>query len=532
MQFKRQGGELYATCPFHTDGKRPNFRVNIEKNTWFCDVCGEGGGAVEFIAKKQGRDKNEVFKELIAKEQGSAPSSGERIVATYDYHDRMGNLVYQVCRYYPKTFRQRRPNGSGGWEWNMQGVERVLYRLQDVQKKKFIWIVEGEKDAETLQGIGMAATCNVGGAGKWHDAYSECLKGKDVVLCGDNDDAGRKHMEKVLASVEPHANSVRRIEFPADFKDISDFASTFPNTAAFAEALAKLMDAAPVMIKGGALPIKSMAELEAAYIEDVTNSKTQLVKLSDWIPSLGCVRPLVRGELVSLVGDTGTCKTYILQNIALACRVPTLLFELELPDSLTFERFVSICSHTSGNEVYSAYSQGNRMDYADISHVYTCTRSGLTVGEMETIINRSELRMGVRPTLVLVDYIQLVSGMGKSRYERMSAIAEQLKAMAKNTGTVVILASQVGRDKETPEIGLHDAKDSGSIENSSGLVLGMWRDEHEPEIINLKVLKNTKGRPTSIIQCKIDSPSMRIVEKSRIDDDDVPKQKQQKVSNL
>lgn len=508
MTFKKQGGELYSTCPFHQDGKRPNFRVNIEKNSWFCDVCGEGGGVVEFIAKKEGRDKKEVFKELIAKQSQTPPQQQQsKIVATYDYTDRFGNLIYQVCRFEPKTFRQRRPDGKGGWLWNLEGVERVLYRLPEIQRpqNKWVWILEGEKDVETIRSIGMAATCNVGGAGKWAEAYSQCLKGKDVILCGDNDDAGKKHMAKVLEGLEAHANSVRKIDLPADFKDVSDFASTHASKDTLRDALVDLIDRAQVMLKGAALPIKSMAELEVEYISEVENSKNKAVDLSRWLPSLRCVRPLVRGELVSIIGDTGTCKTYVLQNIALACQVPTLLFELELPDSLTFERFVGMGHRKSGREVFQSYESNERLDHSFASHVYTCTKSGLNPVDIESIISKSELRIGQRPTLVLVDYIQLVSGLGKSRYERVSSIAEQMKVIAKATSTVIILASQISRDKERkkPDINLHDAKDSGSIENSSGVVLGMWRDGSDSQLLKLRVLKNTKGTRSEPITCSI-----------------------------
>ena len=52
---------------------------------------------------------------------GSAKRSaeGKRIVCTYDYTDEAGELVLQVCRLAPKGFRQRRPDGNGGWNWSL-----------------------------------------------------------------------------------------------------------------------------------------------------------------------------------------------------------------------------------------------------------------------------------------------------------------------------------------------------------------------------------------------------------------------------
>ena len=522
FELKRIGNEWYAKCPFHNDGKRPNFRVNPDKNTWYCDVCGEGGGVVELIARKERRDKREVYRELAAK--NIPPQPQQRVVATYDYYDALGNLRYQVCRMDPKSFRQRHPDGRGGWVWNMEGVERILYRLPELLKPtvKYVWIVEGEKDVETLRSLKQTATCNVGGAGKWVEAYSAVLNGKNVILCGDNDDPGRKHMQQVMESLEAHAGSIRLITVPAPFKDITDWRDGVRDTGKFTELLVTAIDAAPVMLRGGMLPVKTMAELEADYAQHVKDSKTGSVDLGRWIPSLKCVRPLVPGELVSVVGDTGTCKTYVLQHIAYCCNVPTLLFELELPDSLTFERFVAIARKRPARDVYEDYGSGRQAEYADLNHIFTCGKSRITPDEIEAIILKSELKMGVRPTLVLVDYIQLVKGTGQSRYEKVSSVAEQLKVVAKSTGTVVVMASQVGRDKDSPEIHLHDAKDSGSIENSSGVVIGIWRDENKPEVLNVKVIKNTKGRISQTIPCIIDTTCMRIVEQALISDEDVP----------
>ena len=51
----------------------------------------------------------------------------------------------------------------------MQGVERVLYRLPEVLAAGEVWVVEGEKDADSLAALGIVATCNAGGAGKWSE---------------------------------------------------------------------------------------------------------------------------------------------------------------------------------------------------------------------------------------------------------------------------------------------------------------------------------------------------------------------------
>src|SRR5690606_6029986 len=125
-------------------------------------------------------------------------SCGE-VVKEYDYEDENGELRFQVCRLEPKDFRHRRPDGSGGWTWNMRGVELVPYRLPELiaaTAGETVHVVEGEKDADGLAELGLVATCNPGGAGKWREEYCKYFRGKNVVVLPDNDDAGWKHAVK------------------------------------------------------------------------------------------------------------------------------------------------------------------------------------------------------------------------------------------------------------------------------------------------------------------------------------------------
>src|SRR5262245_61385785 len=92
------------------------------------------------------------------------------INATYEYNDVDGQLLFQVVRYQPKDFKQRRPDGQGAWIWNLDGGHPVLYRLPELSTadpSKPVLIPEGEKDVETLRALGLVGTTNPGGAGKW-----------------------------------------------------------------------------------------------------------------------------------------------------------------------------------------------------------------------------------------------------------------------------------------------------------------------------------------------------------------------------
>jgi replicative DNA helicase len=248
------------------------------------------------------------------------------------------------------------------------------------------------------------------------------------------------------------------------------------------------------------------------YVNRVTATAETGINFAKWLPSFGPkIRPLLPGDLAVLLSDTGVGKTTILANVAYSQKPhPVLFFELELTPEDMCERFIAHDLQRSGRQIESDVQDGKRHNVDRWGNIYTCPQSKITIDEMEDIINKSELVIGQRPKLVLIDYIGLISGRDNKRYERMSNIAEGLKVMAKNTGTVVMLSSQIHRDKERRDISLHDAKDSGSIEASAQLVLGAWR----PAInqINIKLLKCTKSAVGLTIECSFDGDSQTIRE--------------------
>ena len=139
-------------------------------------------------------------------------SSFHEPATAYDYRDENGALLYQVLRFIPKDFKQRQPDGKGGWIWNLQGVRRVLYRLPELIKAKLqglrIFIVEGEKDADRLARLGQAATTNSGGAGKWREEFPGVFEGLNVSVIADNDAPGLEHAQGVAAVLSNVAASV------------------------------------------------------------------------------------------------------------------------------------------------------------------------------------------------------------------------------------------------------------------------------------------------------------------------------------
>src|SRR5713226_5221074 len=139
---------------------------------------------------------------------------GRRLIAEYDYCDEKGELLFQVVRFEPKDFRQRRPDGNGGWTWKLNDVRRVLYHLPDLISAHSVIVCEGEKDCETARAMGLIATCNPHGAGKWRSEYVESLRGKRVSVIADADEPGRKHARQMGASLYGKVESLKVMELP------------------------------------------------------------------------------------------------------------------------------------------------------------------------------------------------------------------------------------------------------------------------------------------------------------------------------
>jgi putative DNA primase/helicase len=204
-------------------GRNGSLAVEIagaRRGQWYDHENKLGGGALDLVRRCTGLSGRAAAEGAatefgIAVEQQSRPKQ-RRIVATYDYRDEAGALLFQVVRYAPKTFRQRRPDGSGGWSWRVRGIRQVPYRLPELlaERDAPVFIVEGEKDADRLARLGLVATCNAGGANTWPDAVNRFFEGRTVYILPDNDAAGRSHAEKVAAALHGIADSVRIVFLP------------------------------------------------------------------------------------------------------------------------------------------------------------------------------------------------------------------------------------------------------------------------------------------------------------------------------
>jgi hypothetical protein len=166
---------------------------------------------------------------------GNGYASGEREwgreAVNYVYRDAIGQPYLRVVRTSAKQFPQFHWE-NGRWVKGKPNGLKILYRLPELlaaAPDASIWVCEGEKDADNVAALGLVATTNPEGAGKWVSELAKWLAGKQRVnILEDNDAAGRAHAAKVASTLYGIVPDVRIVSFPElpEHGDVSDWLAT------------------------------------------------------------------------------------------------------------------------------------------------------------------------------------------------------------------------------------------------------------------------------------------------------------------
>jgi putative DNA primase/helicase len=234
------GRTWYARCPVHED-RHPSLFLWVSKKDGALMARCQASYSCKWsaIVAALGTQPRDWFP---PRDDSMRETTRPKIVATYDYRDEHGGLAYQVVRFEPKSFRQRRPalptdrpeTVHNGWVWNVEGIPRVLYRLSELLANDSpVLVVEGEKDVEALRNLGFTATTNAGGSGAWQLDLACWLADRRVAVIPDNDEQGLRWAVQVLGScVFFGARSVRLVSLPGlkIHGDVSDWLFQLPYT--------------------------------------------------------------------------------------------------------------------------------------------------------------------------------------------------------------------------------------------------------------------------------------------------------------
>lgn len=401
---RRGAGEFVGLSPFRADGSPDSFTVNDTKELAHDFATGETWDCFKFVQKIQGIDFPEAVKALAARAgitiagassgkpkqrpadsgggaergvsdaRGDEPPHGEpaakrkrrEIVKSYDYTDAKGAPLYQVVRFEPKSFAQRRPSpdGDGAWVWGLDfrdadgnplkfmrkgpgadwqrfdpekyqnwhytdeksfagdNVVHGLFNMPEIasmlelkpEERPTFHLMEGEKDALLLNGWGFVATTNSGGAKHWAQRHADLFAGCEVVIHQDNDEAGRARTEKVAPTLRKAGATVRVCDLAnwwpggagmPDKADISDWAAAGGTTEKLYGVLEQLPEwtPAPYRSKYGAVDWSDQYQPGVRY--------EYLIK---------GVIPM--GEPVLIIGRTQSGKSFETIDMAMHIAVP------------------------------------------------------------------------------------------------------------------------------------------------------------------------------------------------------------------
>lgn len=500
--------EWRGPCPVHK-GKDPNFAVNAETGYSYChSQCGRGWDLLSLEIELTGLDfpqaKDQVW-ELLGRPK--VPWEERNTEALYDYTDLDGKLLYQVVRNFGKEFKQRRPDGNGGWHWNIHGVDVVPYRLPKFAAAEFIAVCEGEKDVLTLERLGMVATCNNAGAGHFKAQLAPYFNGKHVAIFPDNDQAGRAHALKVAEILAPVAKSLKVVELPClpAKGDVSDWVNAGGSLDALRELYRRAQPWTPEWQFAVDVPAES--EKYVRTIEQDVESAGGITAWWDLDKFAGLPTPFPKltwtlsggmrnGEVYVIGANQGAGKTSLALQFALASLKQgfgVLVFSMEMGWRAIFQRLCSIEAHVDLAAFREAQRQHRECaeDRLQLSRatgeisawrLLVSTKPAITpdfiVAETERLAKRSAV------DLVIVDHMQLCGADQGTRgdYEKFTSISRAMKQTAVEMDIPLLLNSQTSRAnarERRDELDVSDLRGSGAIEEDAAAVFLLFDDRED-----------------------------------------------------
>ena len=298
-------------CPAHDDTQASLSITPDDANQKILLHC-HAGCSVNQIVAAMGLE----IRDLFYSKNGNSRKSQKEIVATYDYIDESGKFLFQVVRYNPKDFRQRRRDGNT-WKWNMQGVRRVLYNLPAIMQSQEILLVAGEKDVTTAKQLQfIATTAPMGeGKGKWRQEYSEILQGKDVIIIGDYDETGKQDVIQKIQSLTPFVKSLKAIYKMPGVKphgDLTDWVN-LDRKANNHEALQEIIKNTPY-VKTPEKPLPSWCFWEPSYFREELHYKINVIQYLNFLSSTLSYRIFLKRNIPVVVAETASGFSYCIQR--------------------------------------------------------------------------------------------------------------------------------------------------------------------------------------------------------------------------
>jgi AAA domain len=292
----------------------------------------------------------------------------------YVRHDRGGD-------FYEET-KDRTP--ANGWNTlvTLGAIEHGLYNfpeiVQEMSKpegeRRTIWVAEGEKDCATLSALGLVATTNSGGAKHWNPRHAEHLRGANVVVAIDNDEAGCDRGRAVATSLQGVASRVRVLDLKdhwADIGDKDDVTDWLSRGGGTPDKLKEIVEQLPDWVDRPAAD--GVAAPAALRILSLFDQQGRVIKERDWL-----IRDWIpRGVVTGLYGDGAVGKTLLSMQLQSSTALVSgswmgLLIDRQIPS-------LGVYCEDDEEELMRRYrdiNKGYHIDFAHLSGAFFLPRLG------------------------------------------------------------------------------------------------------------------------------------------------------------
>jgi AAA domain/Toprim-like len=460
-----------------------------------------------------------IERALMAAVQGQRVERRKgRLIATHDYVEANGTLVYQVLRYeQPKGFLQRRPDGRGGWILKLDGVRRVLYRLPELLKYPdgTVFVCEGEKDVDRVAALGHCATTVAHGT--WTDDCVKALAGRHIIVLEDNDKAGRKKAREAAELLHGVAADVRVVSLPglAEKEDVSDWLDASRlNTV---DELLKISFDTPLWTPG----TEADQDKDADARQDDADTKEQTkpdgprshqattsmerLKTMKFEPIKYVVPGIIVEGLTLIAGKPKIGKSWLLLHAAIAvARSGFTLGEIHCPEGDVL--YCALEDNLRRLQSRGIKLLGHSQDWPRRLEFW-CELPRLAIGGLDQI--KAWIEAATHPRLIIIDTLAMVRAPKKkdqTQYDADYAAVLELRKLANEYGIAVVLVHHLRKqdaddayDAVSGTLGLTGAVDTVLVlkrESNGTIVLhGRGRDLIEVE----KVMTFNKDACTWII---------------------------------
>lgn len=443
---KQTGSNQYlCLCPAHNDKKSSlTITVKNDKTLLHCHA----GCTTANILSAVGLE----LKDLFADKGYNIPISWREKIKTfrnsdgselalqeiYPYTDIEGNVMYYKLRYETKEIRYCKVDGNNVvFKGVTKELQRQLYNntvFKSLKNCDRVYIVEGEKDVNTLTELDMAAV-TPGAVGDWREEFAELFKGLDVVILEDNDAPGKKFAETVQKSLIKYAAKCRIVTTSqAEHGDVTDYLFKEGHTK---QELLNL--------------IESTENKKNTPKVQEQNEKLKFISFTESLENEPIIEPsflidrLIYKNGINLIsGDPKTYKTYVAIDIAISIIANTMVFDNYKASETGNVVFISPEFDT--RKRFIELSKSRWVDYKKFNNLYIPSREQLEFirwsQDKDIIV---EIVKQVRPVLLVLDPLSYIFDGEITKNEEVTELFRDLKKIIKDYGTTILLTHHNNR---------------------------------------------------------------------------------------